>query len=59
MIDGLIVHGSEDKVLNGLNTILDYGASELLVSPILAGQDRAGSLDRTLRLLGRASIGNN
>jgi len=59
MIDGLIVHGSEDKVLNGLNTILDYGASELLVSPILAGQDRAGSLDRTLRLLGRASIGNH
>ncbi|MEE2881207.1 MAG: LLM class flavin-dependent oxidoreductase [Chloroflexota bacterium] len=59
MIDGLIVQGSEDKVLNGLNTILDYGASELLVSPILAGQDRAGSLDRTLRLLGRVSIGNS
>ena len=50
-----MVHGSEDRVLDGLNTIFEYGASELLVSPILAGPDRTGSLERTLKLLGRAS----
>ena len=55
MIDGLVVHGSEDRVLDGLNTIFEYGASELLVSPILAGPDRTGALERTLKLLGRAS----
>jgi len=53
MIDGLVVYGDEAKVAQGLRNILDFGASEVLVSPILAGADRAASLERTSRLLGQ------
>ena len=53
MIDGLVVHGDETKVAQGLRDILAFGASEVLVSPILAGADRSASLDRTSRLLGQ------
>lgn len=53
MIDGLVVHGGEAKVAQGLRDILAFGASEVLVSPILAGSDRAASLERTSRLLGQ------
>ena len=55
MIDGLVVHGDETKVAQGLRDILAFGASEVLVSPILAGSDRAASLDRTTRLLGQVA----
>ena len=53
MIDGLVVYGDEAKVAQGLRNLLDFGASEVLVSPILAGADRAASLERTSRLLGQ------
>ena len=55
MIDGLVVHGDEAKVAQGLRDILAFGAAEVLVSPILAGADRAASLDRTSRVLGQMS----
>ena len=53
MIDGLVVQGDETKVAEGLRAILEFGAAEVLVSPILAGADQAASLDRTSRLLGQ------
>ena len=55
MIDGLIVHGDETKAAEGLRQLLSMGASEVLVSPILAGEDRAASLERTVRLLGQVA----
>ena len=53
MIDGLVVHGDEAKAAQGIRDILAFGAAEVLVSPVLAGADRAASLDRTSRLLGQ------
>jgi len=55
MIDGLIVHGDETKAAEGLRRLLSIGASEVLVSPILAGEDRAASMERTVRLLGQVA----
>ena len=55
MIDGLVIHGDEATVTAGVRNLVSFGAGEVLVSPILAGQDRAASLDRTLRLLGQVS----
>jgi len=56
MIDGLVVHGNEDQTAAQLRELFSIGAAEVLVSPVLAGADRAASLDRTLRLLGRVSM---
>jgi F420-dependent oxidoreductase-like protein len=53
MIDGLVVHGNESEVSQGLQELLSNGASELLVSPVLAGTDQPASMDRTVELLGR------
>ena len=55
MIDGLVVFGDEGKTADGLRDLLSFGASEVLVSPVLAGGDRAASLERTLRLLGQVT----
>ena len=55
MIDGLVIHGNEASVTAGLGNLVSCGAGEVLVSPILCGQDRAASLERTLRLLGQLS----
>ena len=55
MIDGLVIHGDEATVTAGVRSLVSDGAGEVLVSPILAGQDRAASLDRTLQLLGQLS----
>ena len=55
MIDGLVIHGDEAAVTAGVRNLVSDGAGEVLVSPILAGQDRAASLERTLRLLGELS----
>ena len=53
MIDGLVIHGDETKTAEGLQRLLSFGATELLVSPVLAGADQAASWDRTLNLLGQ------
>jgi alkanesulfonate monooxygenase SsuD/methylene tetrahydromethanopterin reductase-like flavin-dependent oxidoreductase (luciferase family) len=55
MIEGLVVYGDETKTAAGLQSLLASGATELLVSPVLAGEDRAASLGRTLRLLGQVA----
>jgi F420-dependent oxidoreductase-like protein len=55
MIDGLIIHGDEAKAADGLRQLASFGATELLVSPILAGADRSASLERTVGLLGQVA----
>lgn len=55
MIDAVVFWGNEGRVEERLHEMLDYGAAEILASPVLAGSDPAASLDRTLRLLGQVS----
>jgi hypothetical protein len=55
MIDAAVLWGDEARVAERLHTLLTYGATEILASPVLAGRDRPASLDRTMRLLGRVA----
>ena len=55
MIDGLVIYGDEDATTRRLQELLSMGATEVLASPVLAGSDRAASMERTLRLLGQVA----
>lgn len=55
MIDAVVLWGDETRVAERLRELLSFGASEVLASPIAAGQNRASSVDRTLRLLGQVA----
>ena len=55
MIDATALVGNESQVAEKLDGLLAIGATEVLASPILAGDDRAASLERTLTLLAQAS----
>jgi alkanesulfonate monooxygenase SsuD/methylene tetrahydromethanopterin reductase-like flavin-dependent oxidoreductase (luciferase family) len=55
MIDAVVFWGNEARVEERLHEMLDYGAAEILASPVLAGNAPDASLDRTLRLLGQVS----
>jgi F420-dependent oxidoreductase-like protein len=55
MIDAGVLWGDEARVAERLHELLDWGATEILASPVLAGNDRAASLDRTMRLLGEVA----
>ena len=55
MIDGLVLPGNEEQTARRIQQLLDIGASEVLLSPVLVGSDRGASLDRTLRLLGQVA----
>ena len=55
MVDAVAVSGSEEQVTEGLQGLLGMGAAELMASPVPAGPDRDGSLDRTLALLTQVS----
>lgn len=55
MIDGIVIWGDESRAAERIQELLSFGATEVLASPILAGEDRAASLDRTMRLLGRVA----
>jgi alkanesulfonate monooxygenase SsuD/methylene tetrahydromethanopterin reductase-like flavin-dependent oxidoreductase (luciferase family) len=52
MLDSVLISGDEDTVAEGVRAIFDWGASELLVSVVPAGDDQGVSEERTLRLLG-------
>lgn len=52
MIDALVVHGDPESVKARLQTVPEYGASELLAMPILPAND-AEALGRTLQTLGQ------
>ena len=53
MIDGLVIHGDETRVADKLQELFSFGATEVLVSTIAVGNDRAASVDRTLTVLGQ------
>ena len=55
MIDAVVLWGDETKVPDGLQQLFSFGATEVLASPVTAGEDRAASLERTLSLLGQVS----
>ena len=55
MINSTAVWGDESQVAERLQELLSFGATELLVSPVPAGNDRSASLERTLRLIGRVA----
>ena len=55
MVDAVAVSGNEEQVTEGLRGLLEMGAAELMASPVPAGPDREGSLDRTMGLLARIS----
>ena len=51
MIDTVVLSGDKAHVTDRLQELFSYGATEILVSPLAAGTDRASSLERTLRLV--------
>jgi F420-dependent oxidoreductase-like protein len=55
MVDAVVLWGDETRVAERLHELFAWGATEILASPVLAGADRAASLDRTMRLLGQAA----
>ena len=55
MVDAVGVYGNEEQVAEGLRAVLEMGAAEVMVSPVAAGPDRDGSLERAMGLLARVS----
>ena len=55
MIDAVALWGDEARVTEALAGLFALGATEVLVSPVPAGDDRAASLERTLRLLSQVA----
>lgn len=55
MIDAVVLWGREEQVADRLRQLFEWGASEIVVSPIAAGQDRAASTERTLQLLAQVA----
>lgn len=53
MIDAVLLHGREDRVEARLRELFAFGATEVLVSPVVTGRDRAASMEGTLRLLAK------
>ena len=51
MLDQVLIAGDEAAVAERIRTVFDWGASELLATPIPAGDDPAETEERTLRLL--------
>lgn len=51
MMEAIVLSGHESRVAERLRELFSLGAAEILVSPVAAGEDRAGSLERTLRLV--------
>ena len=55
ILDAVALHGDESTVAAKLMGLLDMGAAEVLASPVAAGEDQAGSMDRTLSLLAQTA----
>ena len=51
MGDAVTLWGDEARVAEAIAGLFALGATEILVSPVPAGDDRAAALERTLRLL--------
>ena len=60
MVDAVALYGDEGQVAEGLQGLFSVGATEIMASPVAAGEDGAGSVDRALNLLaqvGQAETG--
>src|SRR5262252_9010739 len=55
MIDAVTLWGDETRVAEAIAGLFALGATEILVSPVPAGDDRAASLERTLQLLSQVA----
>jgi F420-dependent oxidoreductase-like protein len=51
MIEAIVLSGEESRVADRLHELFSFGATEILVSPLAAGSDRAAALERTLQLV--------
>ena len=51
MLDEVLIAGDEAAVADRIQTVFDWGASELLATPIPAGDDPDATEERTLNLL--------
>ena len=56
MIDAVVPWGSESRVAARLEELFSFGVTEIILSPVLAGDDREASLDRTLRLVAQVAL---
>ena len=56
MADGIVISGDEEIVAQGIQELFSAGATEVLASPIIAGEDKMRSLDRTMKLLGQSAV---
>jgi len=51
MLNAVVPWGKEEKVTDGLRKLFDMGASEIIVTPVLAGKDKAVSMKRAVNLV--------
>ena len=55
MIGGTVISGGAAEVKEGLQNLLGMGVGEALVSVVHAGENREGSIDRTMQVLAEVS----
>jgi F420-dependent oxidoreductase-like protein len=55
MVDAVAIWGDESQVTKGLEGLFSLGATEILASPVLVGDDRQASSQRTLGLLAQVA----
>lgn len=55
LIDDLVIHGSEARVAEGLARRAAEGFGEVMALPLIAGDDREGSIRRSLAAIARAA----
>ena len=51
MLDQVLIAGDEDAVADRISTVLEWGATEILATPIPCGDDPSATEERTLKLL--------
>ncbi|MGH7338807.1 MAG: hypothetical protein ACREI7_14595, partial [Myxococcota bacterium] len=52
LVDAVIPWGRAEDIADGIQRYFDAGADEVVLSPVGAGSDVAGSYERTLGVLG-------
>ncbi len=55
MIDAVVFWGDEARIAERIKGLLSLGADEVLISPILAGDDPSAARERTMRLLAQVA----
>ena len=55
MVDGTVVWGSREDVIGGLHRWLGYGFGELMVHPVIAGDDREAGLRNAMEAIAAAN----